>query len=142
MVQHCFSHISHSDTAKVWINCGICSTYRQKMPLKSSSSTSKVKKKVVASPYFKPNRNSYKTERINLKTTTFHSQKEVQKEDALIPVPDILDYDLRVLFVGINGGLTSSKKGHHFAGATNHFWPCLSGSGQLSLHNILVGFGY
>ncbi|KAI8989254.1 uracil-DNA glycosylase-like protein [Pilobolus umbonatus] len=42
---------------------------------------------------------------------------------------DILENDLRVVFVGINPGLTSAMKGHHFAGPTNHFWPCLSESG-------------
>ncbi|KAI8148759.1 uracil-DNA glycosylase-like protein, partial [Fennellomyces sp. T-0311] len=36
---------------------------------------------------------------------------------------------LKVLFVGINPGLVSAARGHHFAGPTNHFWPCLSASG-------------
>lgn len=44
-------------------------------------------------------------------------------------VPDNVDVDLKVLFVGINPGLTSAAKGHHYAGPTNHFWPCLSESG-------------
>lgn len=44
-------------------------------------------------------------------------------------VPDLLDYDLKVLFIGINPGLTSGAKGHHYASPTNHFWPSLSGSG-------------
>jgi TDG/mug DNA glycosylase family protein len=44
-------------------------------------------------------------------------------------VGDILGYDLKVLFVGINPGVTSTERGHHFAGPTNHFWPCLSESG-------------
>ncbi|KAI7898878.1 uracil-DNA glycosylase-like protein [Cokeromyces recurvatus] len=44
-------------------------------------------------------------------------------------VPDLLEYDLKVLFVGINPGLTSAAKGHHYANHTNHFWPCLSESG-------------
>ncbi|KAI8081288.1 uracil-DNA glycosylase-like protein [Halteromyces radiatus] len=44
-------------------------------------------------------------------------------------IPDYLDYDLRVLFIGINPGITSAARGHHFAGPTNHFWPCLSESG-------------
>ncbi|GAA5817621.1 hypothetical protein MFLAVUS_011169 [Mucor flavus] len=50
-----------------------------------------------------------------------------QQEDK--GVPDLLDYDLKVLFVGINPGLTSAARGHHYAGPTNHFWPCLSESG-------------
>ncbi|CAO3639018.1 unnamed protein product [Mucor hiemalis] len=33
------------------------------------------------------------------------------------------------MFVGINPGLTSAAKRHHYAGPTNHFWPCLSTSG-------------
>ncbi|KAI1317189.1 hypothetical protein EDD11_008881 [Mortierella claussenii] len=46
-------------------------------------------------------------------------------------VPDIIDYDLDVLFVGINPGVRSSERARHFAGPTNHFWPCLSDSGLL-----------
>ncbi|KAG0197815.1 hypothetical protein BGX28_008693 [Mortierella sp. GBA30] len=46
-------------------------------------------------------------------------------------LPDIIDYDLDVLFVGINPGVRSSERSHHFAGPTNHFWPCLSDSGLL-----------
>ncbi|GJJ68870.1 thymine-DNA glycosylase [Entomortierella parvispora] len=46
-------------------------------------------------------------------------------------LPDIIDYDLDVLFVGINPGVRSSERRHHFAGPTNHFWPCLSDSGLL-----------
>ncbi|KAF8943607.1 hypothetical protein BGZ47_005252 [Haplosporangium gracile] len=46
-------------------------------------------------------------------------------------VADIIDYDLDVLFVGINPGVRTSERGHHYAGANNHFWPCLSDSGLL-----------
>ncbi|KAF8941272.1 hypothetical protein BGZ58_000557 [Dissophora ornata] len=49
----------------------------------------------------------------------------------LTVVADIIDYDLDVLFVGINPGVKSSERSHHFAGPTNHFWPCLSDSGLL-----------
>ncbi|KAI9280454.1 uracil-DNA glycosylase-like protein [Sporodiniella umbellata] len=44
-------------------------------------------------------------------------------------VPDYLDYDLKVLFVGINPGIASGSKGHHYASPTNRFWPSLSESG-------------
>ncbi|KAL9547589.1 hypothetical protein PS6_007059 [Mucor atramentarius] len=61
------------------------------------------------------------------------SVKAIKQESKVeqIPkgVPDNVDVDLRVLFVGINPGLTSAAKGHHYAGPTNHFWPCLSESG-------------
>ncbi|KAF9921098.1 hypothetical protein FBU30_008906 [Linnemannia zychae] len=46
-------------------------------------------------------------------------------------VPDIIDYDLDVLFVGINPGVRTSERGHHYSGLNNHFWPCLSESGLL-----------
>ncbi|KAG0287491.1 hypothetical protein BGZ96_008578 [Linnemannia gamsii] len=46
-------------------------------------------------------------------------------------VGDIIDYDLDVLFVGINPGVKTSERGHHYAGPNNHFWPCLSDSGLL-----------
>ncbi|KAK3815773.1 MAG: hypothetical protein JOS17DRAFT_413503 [Linnemannia elongata] len=46
-------------------------------------------------------------------------------------VADIIDYDLDVLFVGINPGVRTSERGHHYSGLNNHFWPCLSDSGLL-----------
>ncbi|KAI8329418.1 uracil-DNA glycosylase-like protein [Chlamydoabsidia padenii] len=66
------------------------------------------------SPYFK------KKKKVNIQTNIESLDKTI---------PDYIDYDLRVLFIGINPGLTSAARGHHFAGPTNHFWPCLSDSG-------------
>jgi TDG/mug DNA glycosylase family protein len=37
-------------------------------------------------------------------------------------LPDILAPDLRVVFCGINPGLTSAMLGHHFANRSNRFW--------------------
>lgn len=73
------------------------------------------------SPYFK------KTEKV----TVTKQETVTVKEEATVDkgVPDLLDYDLKVLFVGINPGITSGAKGHHYANRTNHFWPCLSESG-------------
>ncbi|KZT37867.1 DNA glycosylase [Sistotremastrum suecicum HHB10207 ss-3] len=42
---------------------------------------------------------------------------------------DHLDYDLDIVFCGINPGKMSATKGHHFANPTNHFWKCLHRSG-------------
>jgi len=36
-------------------------------------------------------------------------------------LPEHLDYNLDILFVGINPGLMAAYKGHHYAGANNHF---------------------
>jgi double-stranded uracil-DNA glycosylase len=44
-------------------------------------------------------------------------------------VPDLIGYDLRVLFCGINPGLYSAWARHHFARPGNRFWPALFASG-------------
>lgn len=44
-------------------------------------------------------------------------------------IGDIIDYNLRILFVGFNPGLRSSETGHHFAGYSNRFWKLLYQSG-------------
>jgi TDG/mug DNA glycosylase family protein len=48
-------------------------------------------------------------------------------------VPDIVpgpgDPPLRVLFCGINPGLMSALRGHHFGRPGNRFWPALHGAG-------------
>lgn len=45
------------------------------------------------------------------------------------PVPDIIDFGLRVLFIGFNPSIRSSETGHHFAGPSNRFWRLLFDSG-------------
>jgi double-stranded uracil-DNA glycosylase len=50
-------------------------------------------------------------------------------EANLPPLRDRIAPDLRVLFVGINPGVRSSRTGHHFAGPSNRFWKLLSESG-------------
>jgi TDG/mug DNA glycosylase family protein len=40
-------------------------------------------------------------------------------------VPDVIAYDLRVLFCGINPGLYTAAVGHHFARPGNRFWKAL-----------------
>jgi TDG/mug DNA glycosylase family protein len=37
-------------------------------------------------------------------------------------LPDRIDADVRVLFVGINPGERSARLGHHYAGHSNRFW--------------------
>ncbi|MGH3673536.1 MAG: mismatch-specific DNA-glycosylase, partial [Pseudonocardiaceae bacterium] len=66
-------------------------------------------------------------------------------------VPDILpgvgDPPLRVLFCGINPGLTSAATGRHFARPGNRFWPVLHGAGftprrlRPDEQHLLPGFG-
>ena len=44
-------------------------------------------------------------------------------------VSDLIDYDLKVLFCGINPGLYSGATGLHFARPGNRFWKALHGAG-------------
>lgn len=44
-------------------------------------------------------------------------------------VSDVIAPGLKVVFCGINPGLTTALTGHHFAGPGNRFWPALHASG-------------
>ncbi|HET6893693.1 MAG TPA: G/U mismatch-specific DNA glycosylase [Pyrinomonadaceae bacterium] len=44
-------------------------------------------------------------------------------------VPDVIAFDLRVLFSGINPGLYTAAVGHHFARPGNRFWKSLYEAG-------------
>ncbi|MFI9650368.1 G/U mismatch-specific DNA glycosylase [Streptomyces sp. NPDC052040] len=44
-------------------------------------------------------------------------------------VPDVVADGLEVLFCGINPGLLTAARGHHFARPGNRFWPVLHRSG-------------
>ena len=46
-----------------------------------------------------------------------------------LTIPDVIGPDLRVLFCGINPGLSSAAVGQHFARPGNRFWPALYASG-------------
>lgn len=48
--------------------------------------------------------------------------------DAHGTIPDLLDDDLDLVFVGINPSLYSVAQGHYFARRANRFWPCFSRS--------------
>lgn len=50
---------------------------------------------------------------------------------ALAPLPDILEADLDVVFVGINTGTYSAMKGHYYARPQNLFWQMLHQSGLI-----------
>jgi double-stranded uracil-DNA glycosylase len=45
------------------------------------------------------------------------------------PIPDYLQKNLAVLFVGFNPSIRSSETGHHFANPNNRFWKILYESG-------------
>ncbi|MFD6098600.1 G/U mismatch-specific DNA glycosylase [Nocardiopsis flavescens] len=44
-------------------------------------------------------------------------------------LPDVLAEGMRVVFCGVNPGLTTAVRGHHFAGPGNRFWPALARAG-------------
>lgn len=87
----------------------------------------RTKKGTTVSPYFNKDSGFKKDDQKAITIKQEEDIKSIARDDK--GVHDILDYDLLVLFVGINPGLTSTERGHHYAGPTNHFWPCLSASG-------------
>ncbi|XP_075885009.1 G/T mismatch-specific thymine DNA glycosylase [Nelusetta ayraudi] len=44
-------------------------------------------------------------------------------------LPDVIAHNLDILIIGINPGLMSAYKGHHYPNPGNHFWKCLFLSG-------------
>ncbi|SRR5579884_188112 len=48
-------------------------------------------------------------------------------------LPDILEADLKIVFIGINPGTYSAQVGHYYARSTNLFWPMLYESGLIPL---------
>lgn len=44
-------------------------------------------------------------------------------------LPDVITFNLDILIIGINPGLLSAFKGHHYPNPGNHFWKCLFLSG-------------
>lgn len=44
-------------------------------------------------------------------------------------LPDVINHNLDILIIGINPGLLSAYKGHHYPNPGNHFWKCLFLSG-------------
>lgn len=40
-------------------------------------------------------------------------------------LPDLLDFNLKIVFVGYNPSLRSAEVGHNFAGPSNRFWKIL-----------------
>lgn len=45
------------------------------------------------------------------------------------PLPDIVAPGLKVVFCGLNPGLSAAAEGHHFVGRSNRFWRVLHLSG-------------
>lgn len=45
------------------------------------------------------------------------------------PLPDIIDNNLNILFIGFNPGILSAELGHHYAHKSNRFWRLLYESG-------------
>ncbi|KAF9164354.1 hypothetical protein DFQ26_001565 [Actinomortierella ambigua] len=67
-------------------------------------------------------------------TTSVNSYTPPEVYAHLDFVPDHIGHNLDVLFVGINPGVRTSERGHHYSGPGNHFWPCLNECGLLPPH--------
>jgi TDG/mug DNA glycosylase family protein len=57
------------------------------------------------------------------------SKRKAGPDPTVASLPDYIESDVQVLFVGINPGLRSAAVGHHFAGYSNRFWKVLYRSG-------------
>lgn len=44
-------------------------------------------------------------------------------------IPEYLEKNLHIVFVGFNPSIMSSEKGHHYANPTNRFWKVLFEAG-------------
>lgn len=55
----------------------------------------------------------------------FKPTKEDLRDAVNHTIEDVIDYNLKVLFCGINPGLWSGATGHHFAKPGNRFWKTL-----------------
>ena len=49
-------------------------------------------------------------------------------------LPDYLDYNLDIIFVGLNPSIPSVRVGHYFGNPRNRFWTVLNLSGLLPVH--------
>ena len=97
--------------------------FLQSMPKRREKS----KRAIVTSPYFRT-KNENDEMKIKQEEAVIKEEPKIKTLDEE-PVQDNLLQDLKVMFIGINPGLASAEKRHHYAGPTNHFWPCLSESG-------------
>ena len=57
------------------------------------------------------------------------SSAESPSDGTLLPPPDLLRPNLRLVFVGINPGVRSAQVGHYFAAPTNRFWRAANAAG-------------
>ncbi|BDU22543.1 G/U mismatch-specific DNA glycosylase [Dyella sp. GSA-30] len=63
-------------------------------------------------------------------------------------LPDIIAGDLKVLFCGINPGLSAAASGHHFVGRNNRFWRVIHLAGftpeeiQPQEDHTILSYGY
>lgn len=84
------------------------------------------------SPYFDVNIKDVKEQKKGSKKKRDNFGGLSEEEVLQKKLPDHLAPNLDILFVGINPGLMSAYKGHHYCGHNNHFWPCLYESGLIS----------
>ncbi|CAG8485989.1 10500_t:CDS:10 [Scutellospora calospora] len=97
---------------------------RKERVKKTSKKISK-KLKISSAPY---HRDSVHIKKGSNDEVSQHIQNVIHMEGDVL-IPDIIDFNLKVLFVEINPGNSSAETGHNFAHESNHFYPCLIESG-------------
>ncbi|XP_046840179.1 G/T mismatch-specific thymine DNA glycosylase-like [Xenia sp. Carnegie-2017] len=79
------------------------------------------------SPYFQQSPQKASRKKGSGKKRRFGDMSEDEVTKLLLP--DHFGDQMDIMFVGINPGLMSAYKGHHYSGQNNHFWPCLADAG-------------
>jgi len=114
-----FSNTNTLVTPEKTPNSVACKQQKAKSPKKSPQKQKQTKEE----------RKAYEEKRLRTPDKRFGGLTEEQVKELFLP--DRLADNLDVLFIGINPGLVSAYKGHHYCGANNHFWPLLFESGLI-----------
>ncbi len=67
--------------------------------------------------------------KVTKSTTSYKYHKSELLYKHLEPLPDLLDYNLKLVFCGFNPGIKSAEVGHRYAHRSNDFWKFIYESG-------------
>ncbi|CCH44122.1 hypothetical protein BN7_3680 [Wickerhamomyces ciferrii] len=73
--------------------------------------------------------NSSLPHKIQKKTSSYKYHKSELLYKHLDPLPDLLDYNLKLVFCGFNPGIKSAEIGHRYGHKSNDFWKIIHEAG-------------
>ncbi|RIA97181.1 uracil-DNA glycosylase-like protein [Glomus cerebriforme] len=105
-----------------------------KRPMKTykRSSNNTSKSQLTQHPVSKNARKSQLSQHLVSKNTRKQMEENTRDQEgpSELPVPDVIDYNLNVLFVGLFSGKKSIKERHHYSSSNNDFYYALYESGM------------